>query len=121
MDAKSQIRFKVVVLNEADSLSRNAQSALRRTMEKYMDNLRIIMCCNVTSKIIAPIRSRCMLVRVPAPTDSQIVEILKSCALKESIDLPQFLADKITAQCSGNLRKAHLMLEAMYVQWYHEP
>lgn len=62
----------VVVINEADSLSRDAQSALRRTMEKYMGNLRLILCATSTSKIIAPIRSRCLLIRVAAPTEEEV-------------------------------------------------
>lgn len=64
--------FPVVVINEADSLSRDAQAALRRTMERYMSNLRIIMCANSTSKLIAPIKSRCLLVRVAAPNDEEV-------------------------------------------------
>lgn len=63
-----------MIINEADSLTRDAQAALRRTMEKYMTNMRLIMCANSTSKIIAPIRSRCLLVRVAAPTDEQVRE-----------------------------------------------
>lgn len=62
----------MVIINEADSLTRDAQAALRRTMEKYMGNMRLILCANSTSKIIAPIRSRCLLVRVAAPTEAQV-------------------------------------------------
>ena len=62
----------VVVINEADTLSRDAQAALRRTMEKYMTNMRIILCANSTSKLIAPIRSRCLLIRVPAPSVEEV-------------------------------------------------
>lgn len=62
----------VVVINEADTLSRDAQAALRRTMEKYMSNLRIILCANSTSRIIAPIKSRCLLIRVAAPSTEEV-------------------------------------------------
>lgn len=62
----------VVIINEADQLSRDAQAALRRTMEKYMNNMRIILCANTTSKIIAPIRSRTLLVRVAAPNNDEV-------------------------------------------------
>lgn len=62
----------VVIINEADSLTRDAQAALRRTMEKYMNNMRIILCASSTSKIIAPIKSRCLLVRVAAPTEDEV-------------------------------------------------
>src|SRR3989338_410145 len=56
--------LKVIVLHEVDSLTREAQQALRRIMEKYSKSCRLILCANSTSKIIPPIRSRCMAVRV---------------------------------------------------------
>jgi hypothetical protein len=62
----------VVIINEADSLSRDAQAALRRTMEKYMSNMRIILCANSTSRLIAPIKSRCLLMRVAAPCPEDV-------------------------------------------------
>lgn len=62
----------VVIINEADGMSRDAQSALRRTMEKYTSSLRVILCANSTSKIIGPIRSRCLLLRVGAPSEEQV-------------------------------------------------
>ncbi len=62
----------VVIINEADSLSRDAQAALRRTMEKYMSNMRIILCANSTSRLIAPIKSRCLLMRVAAPSEDDV-------------------------------------------------
>lgn len=65
-------RRVVVIINEADSLSRDAQAALRRTMEKYMSNMRIILCANSTSRLIAPIKSRCLLMRVAAPSSEEV-------------------------------------------------
>ena len=62
----------VVVIHEADSLTRDAQAALRRTMEKYMTNMRLILCANSTSKLIAPIRSRCLLMRGAAPGEDEV-------------------------------------------------
>jgi DNA polymerase III, delta subunit len=88
LDLYPQISFvPVVVINEADLLTRDAQAALRRTMEKYMSNLRIILCANSTSRLIAPIKSRCLLVRVAAPS---IEEVRCSCYLsryKTKVDL----------------------------------
>ena len=66
----------VVIINEADLLSRDAQSALRRTMEKYTASLRVILCANSTSKIIGPIRSRCLLLRVGAPTEEEVSSLV---------------------------------------------
>lgn len=65
-------QWAVVIINEADGLSRDAQSALRRTMEKFTANLRVILCANSTAKIIGPIRSRCLLLRVGAPSEEQV-------------------------------------------------
>ena len=84
--------FLVVVINEADSLSRDAQAALRRTMEKYMTNMRIILCANSTSKLIAPIKSRCLLMRVAAPSEAEIQECLEHVARKEKFYLPIHLS-----------------------------
>ncbi|KAJ3256593.1 Replication factor C (RF-C) subunit [Boothiomyces macroporosus] len=116
IDTNAKHKYKIVVINEADSLSRNAQAALRRTMEKYMSNLRIILCCNVTSKIIAPIRSRCMMLRIPCPSNETVIKVLQSCAKNEKLGLPNTVAERIAQACEGNLRKALLMLESLYVQ-----
>ena len=81
-------------------------------MEKYMGNLRIILCCNSTSKIIAPIRSRCLLLRVAAPEPEDIATILQKVSIKEGVTLPESLAFRIGEKSDRNLRKALLILEA---------
>lgn len=116
VDLNAKHRFKVVVINEADSLSRDAQSALRRTMERYMSNLRLVLCATSTSKIIGPIRSRCLLLRVGAPSDAQISMVLQHVAKKERFSVPQDVLTQICADCNGNLRKAILVLEALRMQ-----
>ncbi|BEJ14706.1 hypothetical protein CspHIS471_0404730 [Cutaneotrichosporon sp. HIS471] len=116
VDLNAKQKFKVVIINEADALTRDAQAALRRTMEKYMTNMRLIMCANSTSKIIAPIRSRCLLVRVAAPTDEEMTGVLNHVAEKERFVLPAAAAEQITSASDGNLRKALLVLEAMRMQ-----
>lgn len=110
--------YIVVVIHEADLLTRDAQAGLRRTMEKYMGNLRIIMCCNTTSKIIGPIQSRCLLVRVGAPTVPEICKVLHKVVKKEHCGpLPENLAIRLAEDSGRNLRRAILMLETAKVQW----
>jgi replication factor C subunit 3/5 len=67
--------FKTVVLMDCDQLSRQAQAALRRTMEKYSTSCRLILCCNSQSKVIEPVRSRCLGIRVAAPTVIEVCMI----------------------------------------------
>ncbi|XP_033864099.2 replication factor C subunit 3 [Acipenser ruthenus] len=118
IQSSTQRDFKVVLLTEVDRLTKDAQHALRRTMEKYMSNCRLILCCNSTSKVIPPIRSRCLAVRVPLPSVEEVCTVLSSVCRKEGLTLPGELA-KIIAEKSGrNLRKALLMCEACRVQQY---
>lgn len=64
--------IKVVVLHQVDKLSKQAQAALRRTMEKYAATCRLILCCDSPSKLIAPLRSRCLGIRVAAPSENEV-------------------------------------------------
>lgn len=125
VDIGAKQRFKVVVINEADSLSRDAQSALRRTMEKYSPNLRLVLLANSTSNIISPIRSRCLLIRVAAPTSVQIGRVLETIVQKEKLTSGFITSDdseraaileRIGDQCNRNLRKAILVFESLYAQ-----
>ncbi|KAJ2864455.1 Replication factor C (RF-C) subunit [Coemansia aciculifera] len=111
-------KFKVVVVHEADALSRDAQHALRRTMEKYMGNMRVILCSSSTGKIISPVQSRCLLVRVAAPSIDEVVDVMNLVAKKEGISVPSEFARQLAASSNRNLHRALLMLEAAYVRQY---
>eukprot|EP00494_Astrolonche_serrata_P023380 UN23638 len=111
MNSKSKHKFKVVVLEEVDKLTKAAQHGLRRTMEKYMANCRLILCCQSASKIIDPLRSRCLAIRVPAPSYEQIVDVLTLVASKEQCKLPPKLGLRIAKDADRNLRRALLMLQ----------
>lgn len=116
VDTAARQRFKVVVINEAEHLTRDAQAALRRTMEKYSPNLRLILVATSTANIMAPIRSRTLLVRVAAPTQADIVAILRHTAALEQLPFREPLAQRIAADSGRNLRRALLMFEAVYAQ-----
>ncbi|KAF7542331.1 hypothetical protein G7Z17_g11672 [Cylindrodendrum hubeiense] len=116
VDQSAKQKFKVVVINEADHLTRDAQAALRRTMEKYSPNLRLILLANSTANIIAPIRSRTLLVRVAAPTHEEICDVLSVSAKKEGWPIVNGLHQRIAVESGRNLRRALLMYEAVHAQ-----
>ncbi|RHY01879.1 hypothetical protein DYB25_011492 [Aphanomyces astaci] len=117
-DTNATKNFKVVVLVEVDSLSKNAQHALRRTMEKYTASCRLILCCNSPSKVIDPLRSRCLGIRIGAPTHDEITRVLEKVCEKESLTFCAPLAAEIAVKSERNLRRALLMLETCRVQQY---
>ncbi|OBZ88786.1 Replication factor C subunit 2 [Choanephora cucurbitarum] len=104
--------YKIVILDEADSMTKDAQSALRRIMETYSKTTRFCLVCNYVSRIIEPITSRCAKFRFkPLPVDDLEQRLEKICQL-EKIDLaPQTL--KTVIECSnGDLRKAITYLQS---------
>lgn len=107
--------FKTIVISNADRLTKDAQHALRRTMEENLSSCRLILCAESSSRIIAPIKSRCLLIRVAAPKHDEIAKILMSVGAKEKCDafLTPQLAQKIAVESGRNLRRALLMLETM--------
>ena len=77
---------------------------------------RLILCCESVSRLIEPLRSRCLSLRVPSK--SEISSILRNVAITESFNLPEAWADKIAVASDGNLRRAILMLEASKAECY---
>jgi replication factor C subunit 3/5 len=87
-------------------------------MEKYSANLRLILLANSTANIIAPIRSRTLLVRVAAPTELDICQVLKKVGAKEGWSEAEGLNRRIAKESGRNLRRALLMFEAVHAQKY---
>lgn len=104
--------FKVVVINKIDNLSYSAQASLRRTMEKYADICKFIFICDQLSKVIEPLRSRCLLIRVPLPTKNQIIESLLQISFRENIDISIEDYNKILDNSDYQVNNAIWMLEA---------
>lgn len=127
-DAKRRSnKFKTVIINEAEMLSRDAQAALRRTMEKYSATLRLILICNSTSSIIDPIKSRTLLVRVSSPSIQEMSKVFNKVIERETTEVKRSfpssdsdrekIFNKISEVTNGNLRMGLLMLEAMYMNY----
>jgi len=101
-----EARFKIIFLDEADALTSDAQSALRRTMERYTATCRFIISCNYSSKIIEPIQSRCAIYRF-GPLNPKDIEIMaKRIEHGEHIKVTKDGLDAIIYVARGDMRKA---------------
>ncbi|KAI5148684.1 replication factor C subunit 3/5 [Enteropsectra breve] len=103
--------LKLVIIDHAENLSRDAQAALRRTMEIYSRHCRIVLLCSSLSKIIEPLRSRCMYVRVPSFSSSELQGICADIASKEDVEVEKNIISEIVDISGGNAKRAIGMLE----------
>jgi replication factor C small subunit len=100
------IPFKILILDEADNMTSPAQQALRRTMEKYTQNCRMILICNYSNKIIPPIQSRCVVFRFSSLNRDDIKERIKKIAEREELQLTSDGANSLLDVSRGDLRRA---------------
>jgi len=106
------IPFKIMILDEADNMTSDAQQALRRTMERYTETCRFIMCANYSGKIIEPIQSRCAPFRFTFLPKEEHDDYVKHIAECENVKLLADGAEAIFEVCGGDLRKAINTLQA---------
>lgn len=78
-------RHKIVILDEADSMTAGAQQALRRTMELYSNTTRFAFACNQSNKIIEPLQSRCAILRYSKLQDDQVLKRLLEIIKAENV------------------------------------
>ncbi|MBN2733529.1 MAG: replication factor C small subunit [Methanomicrobiaceae archaeon] len=98
--------FKILFLDEADALTNDAQSALRRTMENYAQTCRFILSCNYSSKIIDPIQSRCAIYRFRPLDREAITEELNRISVNEGLKISEDAMSAIIYVAQGDMRKA---------------
>jgi replication factor C small subunit len=106
MKSIGEIPFKILILDEADNMTSDAQQALRRTMERFTETCRMIMCANYSGKIIEPIQSRCAPFRFAYLPREEHDCYLKDIAAKEKVKLTTEGLDAIFEVCGGDLRRA---------------
>lgn len=104
-------RFKIVYLDEADSLTKDAQHALRRTMEDFSSLCRFILACNYSSKIIPPIQSRCAVFKFSTLKEDDISNFLKNIAKNENLKIDDDAISAIIYISEGDMRKAVNLLQ----------
>lgn len=106
------VPFKVIFLDEADALTREAQQALRRTMENYTNTCRFIMSCNYSSKIIDPIQSRCVVFRFKLLEKKDVSSVIKKIAEREGLKISDEAIETLYESSEGDCRKAINLLQA---------
>jgi replication factor C small subunit len=106
------VPFKVVLLDEADNMTADAQQALRRTMELYTQTTRFILACNYLSKIIEPIQSRTALFRFYPLKKEDVVNRLAYIAKNEGVEYDEKALETIYDITQGDMRKSINILQA---------
>ena len=104
---------KLIVLDEADSMTYDAQFALRRIIEKYSDDTRFCIICNYMNKIIAPIKARCVNMRFYPIGKDIIVDRLKYICKQEQLKCEKGSLDEIAIIANGDMRKAINILQSL--------
>ena len=99
-------RHKIIILDEADSMTESAQQALRRTMELYSNTTRFALACNNSEKIIEPIQSRCAMLRYSKLSDAQILAKLIDVCEKEKVEYTEDGMEAIIFTAQGDMRQA---------------
>ncbi len=112
MKSIGEIPFKIMILDEADNMTSDAQQALRRTMERYTGTCRFVMCANYSGRIIEPIQSRCAPFRFTYLPREEHDCHLNQIAKDEKVKVSAEGLDAIFEVCGGDLRKAINTLQA---------
>jgi replication factor C small subunit len=103
---------KIIHLDECDSLTKEAQQALRRTMENYSKSARFILSANYASKLIDPIQSRCAVFRFKPLAKDEMISILEHVAKKEKLTVDDKTVDALYNVCEGDVRRMINMLQS---------
>ncbi|MDD5331809.1 MAG: replication factor C small subunit [Candidatus Nanoarchaeia archaeon] len=108
----NNVPFKLIYLDESDSLTKEAQHALRRTMENFTNNVRFIFSCNYSSKIIDPLHSRCSVFHFKPLQRKDIEEYVNFIAKNEGIKVNDGAIDALYASTEGDVRRIVNILQS---------
>jgi len=110
--ALGDVPFKIIFLDESDALTREAQQALRRTMENYTKTCRFILSCNFSSKIIDPIQSRCVVFKFKPLKKEEIFDIIDKVSKEEKLTVTKEAKDALYIVSGGDVRKLENILQS---------
>jgi replication factor C subunit 2/4 len=104
--------YKIIILDEADSMTADAQSALRRTMETYSNVTRFCLVCNYITRIIDPLASRCSKFRFKPLDDTNALQRLEYISSEEGLKIKEDSLREVLKIANGDLRKAITFLQS---------
>lgn len=107
-----EVPFKIIFLDESDALTKEAQQALRRTMENYTQTCRFILSANYSSKIIDPIQSRCTVFRFRPLEKKDVFEIIDRIAKEEKLKISENVKEELFNVCEGDCRRLENVLQS---------
>lgn len=107
-------RYKLVILDEADAMTRDAQTALRRIIEQYANNARFCLICNYLNKIIEPLQSRCTYFRFGSLEEVNIRETLNKIIDNEKLKIDETTLNNVIKTGDGDLRKCVNYLQTIH-------
>ncbi|MBI4017825.1 MAG: replication factor C small subunit, partial [Candidatus Aenigmarchaeota archaeon] len=113
--AIGEAQFKIILLDEADALTPEAQQALRRTMEQYARTCRFILSCNYSSRIIDPIQSRCAVFRFSNLGKNDAESALVKIAEGEGLKISKDGLDALLYVTEGDMRRSINLLQSCSV------
>lgn len=108
---KNNMKYRLVIINNVQNLSYYAQTSLRRMMEKYVRICRFIIIGNQISKIIEPLKSRCVPIKLRAPTNNEIFDVLYNIIQKEHIKIELKQLIEICDKSNRNIKKGIWLLQ----------
>lgn len=117
LSAPTGAPFRLVVLDECDNMTNDAQSALRYIMEHYTHNTRFVLLCNYESRLLAPIVSRCMPLRFVPLSAEKMLEALQRVSAAEKWAASESVLKEIVRQSRGDMRNALTIMQSLLKLW----
>ncbi len=105
---------KMIILDEVDAMTNEAQFALRRIIEKYTENVRFCLICNYVNKVIPALQSRCTKFRFSYLEKEQIKEYMENIIKKEGINMDESAKNIVLEICNGDMRRLLNILQIIY-------
>jgi replication factor C small subunit len=113
--AIGDVPFKLIYLDESDALTKEAQQALRRTMENYTRTCRFILSCNYSSKIIDPIQSRCAVFRFRPLAEEDIYVMIDKLSTEEGLTVSEEAKKALFEVSNGDCRRLENVMQSCAV------